>query len=115
MSSRVIVKNLSRNCTAEDLRKAVGDLPVTDARIVSTKTGESRRFGFLGFRSEADAQKALKSLSKAYIGTSKITVELALPVGDEKIKKTKTSVMDLAAVETKWNSNSRWVSLLRIL
>ena len=91
MSSRVIVKNLSRNCTAEDLRKAVGDLPVTDARIVVTKTGESRRFGFIGFRSEADAQKALKSLSKAYIGTSKITVELALPVGDDKIKKSKPS------------------------
>jgi len=87
MSTRVIVKNLSRNCTADDLRKAVegGGLSVTDARVVANKAGDSRRFGFIGFKSEADAQKAIIALSKAYIGTSKVTAEFALPVGDEKI------------------------------
>lgn len=87
MSTRVIVKNLSRNCTAEDLRKAVGSLSITDARIVSNKTGDSRRFGFIGFKSESDAEKAIKTLNKAYIGTSKIIAEFALAVGDDKIQR----------------------------
>ena len=85
LTTRVIVKNLSRTCTAEDLKKAVGSLPITDARIVSSKTGTSRRFGFVGFRTHEDAQRAVTALNKTYIGTSKVVAECALPVGDSNI------------------------------
>ena len=80
MSTRVIVKNLSRACTAEDLRASVSSLHVTDSRIVCTKSGSSRRFGFLGFKSVEDAQAAISAIHNTYIGTSKVVAEIAEPV-----------------------------------
>jgi multiple RNA-binding domain-containing protein 1 len=84
-TTRVIVKNLSRTCTAEDLRSAVESIAVTDARVVASKTGSSRRFGFIGFKSSEDAKRAISLINQTYIGTSKVQAEFALPVGDEHI------------------------------
>ena len=86
-TTRVIVKNLARNSTTDDLRKAVSSLSsaVTDVRIAASKTGNSRRFGFIGFKSEADAARAVTLLNKTFIGTSKVAADFALPVGDSHI------------------------------
>jgi multiple RNA-binding domain-containing protein 1 len=86
-TTRVIVKNLARNCTTEDLKKAISSMAssVTDAKVVVSKSGNSRRFGFIGFKSEADAEKGLTLLNKTYIGTSKVVADFALPVGDSQI------------------------------
>jgi multiple RNA-binding domain-containing protein 1 len=84
-TTRVIIKNLSRTCTADDLRKAVKNMSITDARVVASKNGASRRFGFIGFKSSEDARSAIQLLNKTYIGTSKVIAEFALPVGDEHI------------------------------
>jgi hypothetical protein len=45
------------------------------------RNGESRRLGFLGFRTVEGATKALKYFNRTFIDTSKISVEYALPVG----------------------------------
>lgn len=84
-TTRVIVKNLSNTCTAEDLRNAVKNISVTDARVVASKSGSSRRFGFIGFKSTEDARAAIAQIDKTYIGTSKVQAAFALPVGDEHI------------------------------
>ena len=89
-TTRVIVKNLARNCTSDDLKKALASMSglITDARVVETKSGNSRRFGFIGFRSVDDADKAVAILNKTYIGTSKIVAAFALPVGDSHLPET---------------------------
>jgi multiple RNA-binding domain-containing protein 1 len=79
------VKNLSKTTTSEDLKKAVRNIPITDARVCLSKTGVSRRFGFIGFKSSEDAKKAVQMLNQTYIGTSKVLADFALPVGDEHI------------------------------
>ena len=44
--------------------------------------GRSRRFGFVGFRSEREARNAKDHFNNTYIDTAKIIVEFALPVSD---------------------------------
>ena len=49
--------------------------------MLCSSTGASRMFGFIGFRNDADALKALNFFDKTYIQTSKISVTIAKPVG----------------------------------
>eukprot|EP00007_Cunea_sp_BSH-02190019_P008316 CAMPEP_0174238704 /NCGR_PEP_ID=MMETSP0417-20130205/12152_1 /TAXON_ID=242541 /ORGANISM="Mayorella sp, Strain BSH-02190019" /LENGTH=649 /DNA_ID=CAMNT_0015317573 /DNA_START=11 /DNA_END=1957 /DNA_ORIENTATION=+ len=86
MSSRLVVKNIPRTLTSEQLRKHFakqGD--VTDARVLYTADGRSRQFGFVGYRTEEEASRARKFFDKSYINTSRLTVETAMMVGDERI------------------------------
>lgn len=69
MSSRVIVKNLPQKCSEEKLREVFsGCGEVTDVRLMKTRSGTFRKFGFIGFQSAQQAQSALKQLNKTYIG-----------------------------------------------
>lgn len=47
---------------------------VTDIQL-KYKDGKFRQFAFIGFKNEEDAKKAVDSLDKTYIGTSRVTVE----------------------------------------
>lgn len=47
---------------------------LTDCSLKFTKDGKFRKFGFIGFKSEEEAQKALKHFHKSFIDTSRITV-----------------------------------------
>jgi multiple RNA-binding domain-containing protein 1 len=49
---------------------------VTDAKIMKSGT-KSRKFGFVGFKSESEAIKAKEYFDSTYIDTSKIVVEFA--------------------------------------
>lgn len=84
--SRVIVKNLPQKCTEEKLRElfcCCGE--VTDVRLMRTRRGTTRKFGFVGFNSAQHAQSALKQFNKTYIGASKVEVDLAKPYGDQSL------------------------------
>ncbi|XP_077016036.1 putative RNA-binding protein 19 [Tamandua tetradactyla] len=81
--SRLIVKNLPNGIKEERFRQlftAFGTL--TDCSLKFTKDGKFRRFGFIGFKSEEDAQTALNHFNKTFIDTSRITVELCKSFGD---------------------------------
>ncbi|KAJ3195183.1 hypothetical protein HK101_000893 [Irineochytrium annulatum] len=81
--SRLMVKNLPKHLTSQRLREhfsAKGE--VTDCKIAKTKEGESRRFGFIGFKTEKEAKAALRYYNSTYIDTSKIEVSLAKPIND---------------------------------
>lgn len=47
---------------------------VTDCSLKFTKDGKFRKFGFVGFRSEEEANRALKHLNKSFMDTSRVTV-----------------------------------------
>lgn len=49
---------------------------VTDTKILYNQDGSSRRFGFVGFKSDEDAQAAKNYFDRTYIGTSRISVQV---------------------------------------
>ena len=49
---------------------------VTDCSLKFTKDGKFRKFGFVGFKSEEDANRALKHFNKSFMDTSRVTVGL---------------------------------------
>lgn len=86
--SRLIVKNLPKTFTPEKLKEHFSQKGhVTDASISKTAQGKSRRFGFVGFRTEKEAEEAIKYFNNTYIFTSKIAVESAKSSGDKSISR----------------------------
>lgn len=86
--SRVIVKNLPQKCSEEKVKELFSSCgEVTDVRLMRTKAGTFRKFGFVGYSSEQQAQEALKQFNKTYMGSSKIEVEVAKPYGDQTLER----------------------------
>ncbi|KAJ0980850.1 hypothetical protein J5N97_009105 [Dioscorea zingiberensis] len=84
--SRLCVKNLPKYVNEERLRdffSQKGEL--TDVKLMRTKDGKSRQFGFVGFRTENEAEEAIKYFDKSYMDTCRITCEVARKVGDPNI------------------------------
>ncbi|XP_053525741.1 probable RNA-binding protein 19 isoform X3 [Artibeus jamaicensis] len=81
--SRLIVKNLPNGMKEERFKQlfaAFGTL--TDCSLKFTKDGKFRKFGFIGFKSEEEAQKALNHFNRSFVDTSRITVEFCKSFGD---------------------------------
>ncbi|XP_066116597.1 probable RNA-binding protein 19 isoform X1 [Saccopteryx bilineata] len=81
--SRLIVKNLPNGMKEERFRQlfaAFGTL--TDCSLKFTKDGKFRKFGFIGFRSEEEAQRALTHFNRSFVDMSRITVEFCKSFGD---------------------------------
>lgn len=80
--SRICIKGLPKHLDDEGLRKQFADagFVVTDAKVVKRPDGYSRCFGFVGFKRERDATKAIKHFNGTYVDTSKVIVESAKPV-----------------------------------
>lgn len=83
-TSRVIVKNLPKYATDEMLRKhfSVRGYNITDLKLAKTADGKFRRFAFIGFANEKEAEDCQNYFNQTYLDTSKLQVDLALPVGD---------------------------------
>ncbi|XP_060520539.1 probable RNA-binding protein 19 [Cylas formicarius] len=81
--SRLIVKNLPKNTTEEKIRQVFIEFGhITDVQLKYTPQGHFRRFGFVGYQNEAEADEAVKKLHKSFINTSRITVEKCALLGD---------------------------------
>lgn len=77
--SRLLVKNLPAYLTQSRLREHFEskDGPggtLTDVKVVLKPDGTSRRFGFVGFKTDAEAEKARKWFDRTFIGSTKINV-----------------------------------------
>ncbi|XP_013359156.1 PREDICTED: probable RNA-binding protein 19 isoform X2 [Chinchilla lanigera] len=117
--SRLIVKNLPNGMKEERFRQlfaAFGTL--TDCSLKFTKDGKFRKFGFIGFKSEAEARRALSHFNKSFIDTARITVEFCKSFGDptkprawskhaQKPSDPKKSSEDAACPETKKDKKKR--------
>ncbi|CAH2074076.1 unnamed protein product, partial [Thlaspi arvense] len=81
--SRICVKDLPKQVTNERLRDFFSQKgEVTDVKVMRTEEGRSR-LAFIGFRTEHEAQEAIKYFNKNYLDTSRIVVEIAHKPGDE--------------------------------
>lgn len=84
--SRICVKNLPRYLEEDRLREYFSQAgEVTDAKIIRTKEGKSRQFGFVGYRTEEEAQVAVKYFRNAFLDTCKLSCEVAFKIGDSNI------------------------------
>eukprot|EP00890_Picochlorum_soloecismus_P004116 jgi/Picsp_1/4705/NSC_02074-R1_protein len=83
-SSRLIVKNLPKYADESRLREFFGSHgEVTDTKVLRTRDGRSRCFGFVGFASPSQAAAAKKYYDKAYMDAMRIQVEFAQKFGSE--------------------------------
>uniref|UniRef100_A0A4W6GAS6 Probable RNA-binding protein 19 n=1 Tax=Lates calcarifer TaxID=8187 RepID=A0A4W6GAS6_LATCA len=81
--SRLIVKNLPNGMKEERFRSMFAAFgTVTDCSLKFTKDGKFRKFGFVGFKAEEDANRALKHFNKSFVDTSRVTVEMCKAFGD---------------------------------
>ena len=88
ISTRLCVKNLPKHCDEKRLRQHFaqsGEGDVTDVRVMRTKVGKSRLFGFVGFRTPQAAAAAQKHFARSFIDTSRITIEASKPMGDDSL------------------------------
>ncbi|SCU90397.1 LAMI_0E01882g1_1 [Lachancea mirantina] len=95
--SRVIVKGLPKYVNEERLKDHFGKRltqrqgdgaagsGITDVKIPKDRNGESRRFAFLGFRSEEDAFDAVEYFDKSFIDTCKLEVSMAKSFADPRV------------------------------
>lgn len=76
-SSRIFVKNLPPTLSEAEFRKhfSAQGREVTDVKLIP-----NRRIGFVGYRSDEDAARAVKYFNKSFIRMSRIAVDLAKPV-----------------------------------
>ncbi|XP_078681170.1 putative RNA-binding protein 19 isoform X2 [Branchiostoma floridae x Branchiostoma belcheri] len=74
--SRLIVKNLPPSITEhkfQSMFEAVGT--VTDCKLKYSKNGQFRHFGFVGFRTHQEAEKAVQQFHNTFLNTVRIQVE----------------------------------------
>ncbi|KAL2474679.1 nucleotide binding [Abeliophyllum distichum] len=84
--SRICVKNLPRYVSEDRLREFFSQKgEVTDAKLMRTKDGKSRQFGFVGYRTEQEAEEAINYFNESFMDTCKIFCEIARKVGDPNI------------------------------
>ncbi|KAJ2539167.1 Multiple RNA-binding domain-containing protein 1 [Coemansia sp. RSA 1822] len=83
MASRIVVKNLPKHLDERRFRNHFSTKgEVTDVKLIFTARGKFRRFGYIGYRSEEEAQSAQEYFNNSFIDTSKIEVQIARPHGD---------------------------------
>ncbi|CEG46050.1 rna recognition motif-containing family protein [Plasmopara halstedii] len=87
--TRLYVQNLPLYVDSTRLREHFGSQgEVTDACVIRTKDGsKSRRFGFVGFKTATQAEKALNFFHQSFLDTCKINVRMALERDSDNIER----------------------------
>ena len=86
--SRIIVKNVPPKATEKTLSELFSQCgEVTDAKLIRTQSGLSRKFGFVGFVSDSQARTAVEKFDRTFIDASRISVQVAKPYGDESLER----------------------------
>ena len=86
--SRIIVKNLPKKFNEERFKEIFSkNGHVTDCKLLHTKDGKFRRFGFVGFKTPQEAEEAQKHFHNSFIDTCKVIVEIAKDLGDPNLER----------------------------
>lgn len=88
--SRICVKNIGKNTNEKQIRELFSSKgEVTDVKVITSKDGKSRRFAFVGFRTDVQASEAQKHFNNTFIGMSRIVVDMAKKFNDQSLKENK--------------------------
>jgi len=78
--SRLIVRNLSFNCTEEDLRKAFDKYGIiTECHIPKDKDGKKMGYGFVQFTHPFESERAKNGVNMSVIKDRRVAVDSAKP------------------------------------
>lgn len=84
--SRLFVRGIPKYVTEDRLKEHFSEKgEITDVRIMRTKEGQSRQFGFVGFRNGDSAAQAMSYFNSTYLDTCRLSVGIAKARGDESI------------------------------
>ncbi|KAI6206819.1 putative bacteriochlorophyll 4-vinyl reductase [Aphelenchoides besseyi] len=120
--SRLIVKNLPKNCTEERVRKHFKKFePLTDVSLKYTPEGVFRKFAFVGFSAPGAADEAINFFNNTYFGTTRITCFLDFSAykrlhGDETVltEGVKRAKIEDATVDSKYANDPNFSDFLKI-
>lgn len=100
--SRICVKGVGKNTNEKQLRELFSSKgEVTDVKVITSKDGKSRKFAFVGFRTELQATEAQKHFNNTFIGMSKISVEMAKKFNDQSLKDLKQKFAEKKTKQSK--------------
>lgn len=86
--SRIIVKGLPKEVTEHEIRSHFSEHgQISDVKLLRTDTGKSRRFAYVGFRSDQEATSAIRHFNNSFFRSCKLTVEAALSKSDSSLPK----------------------------
>ena len=79
--SRLIIKNLPPYVTPAHLKdhftqKGGPGGTLTDVKVAHKQDGTSRRFGFVGYKTDKEAQVAREWFDKTFVGSTRIRVDV---------------------------------------
>ena len=79
--SRLIVKNVPVYITPVRLKEHFLQIDgpggsITDVKVAHKQDGTSRRFAFIGYKSEDEARKAKEWFDRTFLDTTRITVDV---------------------------------------
>ncbi|KAL0272301.1 UNVERIFIED_CONTAM: hypothetical protein PYX00_005331 [Menopon gallinae] len=81
--TRIIVRNLPDRVTKEKLHEIFSQKgTVTDIQLKFTKSGKFRKFAFIGYQTQEQADAAVEFLNRSYINTSRIEIEQCKGLAD---------------------------------
>ena len=91
--SRLIVKNLSTKTKPDHLKEIFSHYgTLTDVKLIFNKDGKFRKFAFVGFHNNDEAQKAKQALNNSLIVNQKVVVQFCKDFGvKEKANSSKLS------------------------
>ncbi|KAN0093876.1 RNA-binding domain containing protein [Hyaloscypha variabilis] len=96
-SSRIFIKGLPPTISEEDFKKHFSaNSQITDAKLIP-----HRRIGYVGYKTPEDAAKAVKYFNRSFIRMSKIGVELARPISDATLPKSRKAQREEERENTK--------------
>ncbi|OAL47314.1 RNA-binding domain-containing protein [Pyrenochaeta sp. DS3sAY3a] len=99
-SSRIFVRGLPPKFTEDDVRKHFARFPITDVKFFP-----HRRIGYVGYKTSEDAAKAVKYFNKTFIKMTKIYAEIARPIADTELPKSRRQIKAEQAAPR----NDEWV------
>jgi multiple RNA-binding domain-containing protein 1 len=81
-----MVKNLPKYVTKERIKSHFGGRgTITDIKLVKTKDGNSRRFCYIGFKTDEEGLEAVRYFHNTFMDTCRLSCEVAKSIGDETI------------------------------
>eukprot|EP01054_Gregarina_sp_Poly1_P010749 Gregarina_sp_Poly_1__10748@NODE_81_length_15589_cov_30_056114_g69_i0_p2_GENE_NODE_81_length_15589_cov_30_056114_g69_i0NODE_81_length_15589_cov_30_056114_g69_i0_p2_ORF_typecomplete_len672_score130_71RRM_1/PF00076_22/2_4e11RRM_1/PF00076_22/1_8e14RRM_1/PF00076_22/9_4e08RRM_1/PF00076_22/5_4e10RRM_1/PF00076_22/2_1e19RRM_5/PF13893_6/0_36RRM_5/PF13893_6/8_6RRM_5/PF13893_6/0_0018RRM_5/PF13893_6/1_2RRM_5/PF13893_6/1_6e07RRM_7/PF16367_5/1_3e02RRM_7/PF16367_5/0_0085RRM_7/PF16367_5/9_8e02RRM_7/PF16367_5/0_0 len=111
MSSRLIIRNIPKDVSEDDLRRHVATVfhpPLTDCKVIrkrfsetSGHSGVSRMFAYIGFKTEKEAETAKQLLNKTFLKTRKLQVDFAFAEGSPNLPRAWSAITKSKATAKK--------------
>lgn len=110
-TTRVCIKNLPPSCNESDLKSHLNSIStssiiITDCKILKTKDGKSRKLAFVGFKTFQMAQNVVSFFHKTYLGTSRLSVELAFSKGSSSSSSSSDNIINNNNNNRPWSKYS---------